>query len=276
MVDRTQPACTASAAARLDVLGVRISAVTPEMTLGCLQSWISTRERHYVCVTGVHGVMECQRDPALLEIHNASGLTVPDGVPMVWAGKRAGASWMSRVYGPDLLRAACAVGADRGWRMFFYGATDEVVEKLVDCLKSVNPDLEVVGCISPPFRPLTVDERQEIADRINQAKPDIVWVGLSTPKQEKWMAENRALLEAPALVGVGAAFDLVSGEKRQAPALLQRAGLEWAFRLATEPRRLWKRYARNNPAFVAAIARRPPRLLPAGADSAEAPDAAGQ
>lgn len=263
----TQPASVPSPTTRVDVLGVRISAVTPEMTLNHLQSWIDAGERHYVCVTGVHGVMESQRDQDLLEIHNASGLTVPDGVPMVWAGKRAGAGWMSRVYGPDLLRAACAVGARRGWRMFFYGATEEVTAKLVRHLQAADPSLEVVGCISPPFRPLSEAEREDIAARINRAKPDIVWVGLSTPKQEKWMAENRHLVEAPVLVGVGAAFDLVSGEKRQAPALLQRAGLEWAFRLATEPRRLWKRYARNNPAFVAAIARRPPRLVPAAASA---------
>jgi N-acetylglucosaminyldiphosphoundecaprenol N-acetyl-beta-D-mannosaminyltransferase len=255
---------------RVDVLGVGISTMTPQMALDIIAGWIDRRERNYVCVTGVHGVMESQRDAALLAIHNSSGLTVPDGMPMVWSGQRAGASWMRRVYGPDLMRAACEVGAARGWRMFLYGATEEVLDRLSAHLLTAYPDLQVVGRISPPFRPLGEQERLDFADQINRAQPDIVWVGLSTPKQERWMDQNREILDAPVLIGVGAAFDLVSGAKRQAPGWLQRAGLEWAFRLATEPRRLWKRYAKSNPAFVLAVARRPPRLRPDSAASGSA------
>ena len=247
---------------RVDVLGVGISTVDPQMALDTIAGWIDRRERHYVCVTGVHGVMESQRDAALLRIHNESGLTVPDGMPMVWAGHRVGATWMSRVYGPDLMRAACARASQEGWRIFLYGATPETCERLREALTQACPDLQVVGFWSPPFRPLTAEEKHEEVLRINAARPDIVWVGLSTPKQERWMAERRSRLEAPVLVGVGAAFDMVSGDKASAPAWMQRNGLEWLFRLCSEPRRLWKRYAKNNPAFVAAIMRRPPRLAP--------------
>lgn len=245
---------------RVDVLGVGISTVNPNMALETIAGWIDRRERRYVCVTGVHGVMESQRDPDLLQIHNSSGLTVPDGMPMVWAGHRVGAHWVARVYGPDLLRTACSAGATARWRMFLYGGHADVLDRLSTSLRDSHPGLEIVGSISPPFRPLTEPERQQIVAEINQAQPDIVWVGLSTPKQERWMAANRDQLTAPVLIGVGAAFDLVSGAKRQAPAWLQRAGLEWLFRLLTEPRRLWKRYARNNPTFVIAVCRRRPRL----------------
>ena len=245
---------------RVDVLGVGVSTVTPQMAIDTLAGWIERRERRYVCVTGVHGVMESQRDPGLLEIHNRSGLTVPDGMPMVWACRRAGAAWVSRVYGPDFMRAACARGVSAGWRMFLYGAAPETVERLARTLRRTYPGIQIVGAISPPFRPLTNTERDEVVAEINRAQPDIVWVGLSTPKQERWMSENRAALSAPILAGVGAAFDLVSGTQRQAPRFLQRVGLEWFYRLLQEPRRLWKRYARNNPTFVFAVARRPPAL----------------
>jgi N-acetylglucosaminyldiphosphoundecaprenol N-acetyl-beta-D-mannosaminyltransferase len=247
----------------VDVLGVGISAVDPATALGAIRDWIDRREQHYVCVTGVHGVMECQRDEELRRIHNRSGMTVPDGMPMVWASHRAGARTVARVYGPDLMRTTCAEGARRGWRMFLYGSTPEVLTTLTERLERDYPGLLVVGTISPPFRPLTEAERRTLADEIESTEPDIVWVGLSTPKQEREMAALRPLVQVPVLIGVGAAFDLVSGLTRQAPALLQRMGLEWAFRLAVEPRRLWRRYARNNPAFVWHIARRPPQLMSA-------------
>ena len=246
---------------RVDVLGVGISTVSLAGALDTIAGWIRRRERHYVCVTGVHGVMESQRDPELADVHNASGLTVPDGMPMVWCCHRAGAPWVTRVYGPDLMRDVCAAGADAGWRMFLYGATPETVQRLTDSLTTRWPGLQVVGSICPPFRALTDDERAEIVAEINRARPDIVWVGLSTPKQERWMRENRAHLDAPVLIGVGAAFDFLSGAKRQAPLWMQRHGLEWVYRMCSEPRRLWKRYLTNNPAFVARIMRRPPRML---------------
>lgn len=245
---------------RVDVLGVGISAVDMSMACDEISRWIDRRERHYVCVTGVHGVMESQRDPELLAIHNASGLTTPDGMPMVWAGRRAGAHWMSRVYGPDLMLSVLERAAERGWSSFLYGGNDGVADLLASRLTARFPGLDIAGTYCPPFRALTPAEDDDVVRRINDVGADIVWVGLSTPKQERWMAAHVGRLEAPALVGVGAAFDFHAGLVSQAPSWMQQRGLEWLYRVAKEPRRLWKRYLQNNPAFVARILRRPPQL----------------
>jgi N-acetylglucosaminyldiphosphoundecaprenol N-acetyl-beta-D-mannosaminyltransferase len=247
---------------RVDVLGVAVSVVTLESATERIAGWVRSRDRRYVCVTGVHGVMESQRDPALRTIHNESGLTTPDGMPMVWAARRAGASEVTRVYGPDLMRAVLGVAAANGWSSYFYGGRPEVTERLAGRLSAQIPGLAVAGMRSPPYRALTEAEDAADVAAINASGADLVWVGLSTPKQERWMAAHRDRLQAPVLLGVGAAFDLLAGTLRQAPPWMQRSGLEWSYRLAREPRRLWRRYLRNNPAFVAAIARRPPRLLP--------------
>jgi N-acetylglucosaminyldiphosphoundecaprenol N-acetyl-beta-D-mannosaminyltransferase len=246
---------------RVDVLGVGVSVVTLDSATERVARWVRSRERRYVCVTGVHGVMESQRDPALRAIHNESGLTTPDGMPMVWAAKRAGARDVTRVYGPDLMRSVLAVAAANGWSSYFYGGRPEVTERLAGRLSAQIPGLAVAGMRSPPYRPLTDAEDAADVAAINASGADLVWVGLSTPKQERWMAAHRDRLQPPVLLGVGAAFDLLAGTLRQAPPWMQRSGLEWAYRLAREPRRLWRRYLRNNPAFVAAIARRPPRLV---------------
>jgi len=246
---------------RIDVLGVGISAVNMDQAVAELARWVTEREQHYVCVTGVHGVMESQDDPDLLEIHNRSGLTTPDGMPMVWAGKRAGADEMSRVYGPDLMLEICARSPAEGWTHFFYGGKEGVPELLARQLQDRFTGLAVVGTYSPPFRPLSDAEADEIAQTINQADPDFVWVGLSTPKQERWMDANIGRLHAPAVLGVGAAFDIHAGLLPQAPGWMQRRGLEWLYRLIKEPRRLWKRYIGNNPRFVLRMLRRPPRLV---------------
>lgn len=257
----TTPDTTASALPYVDVLGVRVSAINLDGAVAEITRWHEAGEQHYVCVTGVHGVMECQRDEELRAIHNASGLTTPDGMPMVWAGWYAGARWMDRVYGPDLMLLLCEEAATRGWRSYFYGGKEGVADLLADRLRSRFPDLKVAGTYTPPFRPLTAAEDDEVVDRINGSGADLVWVGLSTPKQERWMAAHVGRLDACALLGVGAAFDFHAGLVRQAPAWTQRAGLEWLFRLTQEPQRLWKRYLANNPRFVAAILRSPPRLV---------------
>ncbi len=250
-----------STVGRVDVLGVPVSAVDMEGAVAEVTRWIESGERHYVCVTGVHGVMESQRDPELKRIHAAAGLVTPDGMPMVWCAHRAGASHVERVYGPDLMLAVLDKAARHGWRSYFYGGAEGVPEKLAARLVKRFPGLQVVGTYSPPFRPLTDEEAGAVVARIEEARPDLVWVGLSTPKQERWMAAFRDRLSAPALFGVGAAFDIHAGLLPQAPRWMQRSGLEWLYRLYREPRRLWRRYLRNNPAFVAAILRRPPRLL---------------
>lgn len=246
---------------RVDVLGVGISAIDMAQAVAEITRWLESGERHYVCVTGVHGVMEARRDPELRRIHNASGLTTPDGMPMVWAGHRAGVSQMRRVYGPDLMLEVCALAAERGWSSFFYGGDDGVPELLAKRLTARFPGFRVAGTWSPPFRPLTPEEDEAIVERINRSRADLVWVGLSTPKQERWMAAHVGRLNAKALLGVGAAFDIHAGLLAQAPAWVQRSGLEWLYRLGREPRRLWRRYLRNNPRFVVEILRRPPMLL---------------
>ncbi|GAA0671122.1 WecB/TagA/CpsF family glycosyltransferase [Kitasatospora atroaurantiaca] len=245
---------------RVDVLGVGISAVNPRLALEEITRWIDEGRPGYVCVTGVHGVMECQRDPELLRIHNESGLTVPDGMPMVWAGRRAGAERMSRVPGPGLMLDVLSRAAERGWSSYLYGAGEGVPELLGERLTGRLPGLKIAGAESPPFRPLTPQEDAEAVERINDSGADLVWVGLSTPKQERWMAAHRDRLAAPVLLGVGAAFDFHAGLKSQAPLWMQQRGLEWSYRLAKEPRRLWRRYLRNNPAYLARIALRPPRM----------------
>ncbi len=245
---------------RVDVLGVGVSAIDMTAALDEIAAWIHEGERHYVCVTGVHGVMESQRDPDLKRIHNESGLTTPDGMPMVWAGRKAGAANMSRVYGPDLMLALAERAAANGWRSFFYGGKDGVPDQLVAKLQERYPAFISVGTYSPPFRPMTPEEDEAIVERINAAQPDLVWVGLSTPKQERWMAAHVGRLTAPALLGVGAAFDIHAGTLPQAPRWMQQRGLEWLYRLVREPRRLWRRYLSNNPRFVWAIARSRPFL----------------
>ncbi|MGH7094834.1 MAG: WecB/TagA/CpsF family glycosyltransferase [Stellaceae bacterium] len=241
-------------------MGVGISAIDMEGAVGEITRWIREGDRNYVCVTGVHGVMESQRDPALREIHNQSGLTTPDGMPTVWLSRWAGAKNTSRVYGPDLMSAMCSLGATEGWRMYFYGSAPGVAEEVGRRLRDSYPGLDVAGTWSPPFRPLTAGEDALVVESINQAKPDIVWVGLSTPKQERWMAAHRASLDAPVLIGVGAAFDQCAGLIRRAPNWMQRSGLEWAFRLCEEPRRLWRRYFDAIPRFIVANLFHPPRL----------------
>ena len=258
---------------RVDVLGVGISAINMDMAVEAVVGWVESDDRQYVCVTGVHGVMESQRDEELIAIHNRAGLTTPDGMPMVWAGRAAGAKWIERVYGPDMMLAVLAEAQARGWSSFFYGGAPGVPGELVERLVQRFPGMAVAGTHSPPFRPLTLEEIDDTANLINDSGAKLVWVGLSTPKQERWMAEFRPRLNASVLFGVGAAFDFHAGRLTQAPPWMQRSGLEWLYRLIKEPRRLWKRYLTNNPKFLIAILRQRPRLLvssrgsgPAGPD----------
>lgn len=246
---------------RVDVLGVGISAVNMTSAVAQIARWIDQGDRRYVCVTGVHGVMESQRDPELRQIHNRSGLTTPDGMPMVWAGRWAGVSDMTRVYGPDLMLRVCEAGLEQGWRHFFYGGSEGVANELAVRLGNRFPGLKVAGVHTPPFRLLEAAEVDEVVSTINAADPDLVWVGLSTPKQELWMSSLRPKLEAAVLLGVGAAFDINSGRASQAPTWMQKGSLEWAYRLAREPRRLWRRYLRNNPEFLIRVLWNPPRLI---------------
>lgn len=238
---------------RSNILGVGVSAIDMEAAMRRIDGWIEAREPGYVCVTGVHGVMESQRDENLRRIHNSAGMVAPDGMPLVWLSRLNGHRSVRRVYGPDLMLACCERSLEWGWRHFLYGGAEGVPELLAERLKARFRGLRIAGTYSPPFRPLTPEEDAAIVERIDRADPDIVWVGLGTPKQERWMHAHVGRLRAPVLIGVGAAFDFHAGLKRQAPAWMQGAGLEWLFRLASEPRRLWRRYCVNNPAFVWSI-----------------------
>lgn len=253
---------------RVDVLGVGISTVDMERAVGEITRWVVDNEHHYVCVTGVHGVMESQNDAELRKIHNESGLTVPDGIPMVWCGHRAGAKDMAQVRGSDLTLALLAEAERREWKSFFYGGKEGVPELLAQRLKERFPNLKIVGTYSPPFRPLTEEEDDAVVAQINASGADVVWVGLSTPKQERWAASHVSRLNASAILAVGAAFDFHAGLVPEAPEWTRKRGLEWFYRLYKEPRRLWKRYLRNNPLFVAAILRRPPKLRDTNASNA--------
>jgi len=236
---------------RVNILGVGVSAIRMADALATIDGWIARGERRYVCVSGVHGVMESQRDETLRRIHNAAGLVTPDGMPLVWLSHLKGERQVERVYGPDLMLALCARSAsERGYRHFFYGGAPGVAERLADRLRARFPALAVVGTYTPPFRQLTAAEDDDVVRRIDATEPDIVWVGMSTPKQERWMHAHVGRLRASVIIGVGAAFDFHAGLKKQAPRWMQRTGLEWSFRLMTEPRRLWRRYLTNNPMFV--------------------------
>jgi N-acetylglucosaminyldiphosphoundecaprenol N-acetyl-beta-D-mannosaminyltransferase len=234
----------------VNVLGIGVSAIAMADALAWIDRWIARRAKQYICVTGVHGVMESQLDPALRVIHNRAGLVTPDGMPLVWISRLRGHRGVERVYGPDLMLACCEASVVKGYRHFFYGGAADVPEQLSARLQRRFPGLQIAGQWSPPFRELTACEETEMVERINAAQPDIVWIGLSTPKQERWMARYVGRISAPVLIGVGAAFDMHAGVKKQAPRWMQRSGLEWLFRLGAEPRRLWRRYLINNPWFA--------------------------
>lgn len=235
---------------RANLLGVGISAIDMNQAVGLLQSCVENGERGYVCVTGVHGVMEAQKDPDLRRILNRSLLTTPDGMPTVWIGRAQGFANMKRVFGPDLMLRICEISGKKGYRHFFYGGGPGVAEKLQQVLMDRFPGLKVVGTYTPPFRNLNEQEEGELRRIVATAKPDFLWVGLSTPKQERFMARYISLLEAKLMIGVGAAFDFHIGLIQDAPDWVKKAGLQWLHRLCQEPARLWKRYLINNPLFI--------------------------
>jgi N-acetylglucosaminyldiphosphoundecaprenol N-acetyl-beta-D-mannosaminyltransferase len=245
---------------RSDILGVRVSAIDMGMAIETISSWIAQASKKYVCVTGVHGIMESKRSEELRRIHNAAGMVTPDGMPLVWLMKWAGHRHVDRVYGPDLMLAVFGRDELKNTRHFFYGTTEQTLAALSSRLRQSFPTARIVGAIAPPFRPLSTAEEEAHISEINAAGPDIVWIGLSTPKQERWMAAYRDRLNAAVLIGVGAAFDIHAGIVPQAPRCLQRSGLEWAFRLCTDPRRLWRRYAVNVPLFIIHVVAQKMRL----------------
>jgi N-acetylglucosaminyldiphosphoundecaprenol N-acetyl-beta-D-mannosaminyltransferase len=236
---------------KVNVLGIGISVLDQDRAREFLFDAVRNGKRGYVTVTGVHGVTEAQRDPALKDIFNQALLVTPDGMPMVWMGKLQKHSSIRRVYGPDLVLNLCEHSRASDFSHFFFGGKPGVAEELARVLQTRFPGLRVAGTFSPPFGPLSKEESHALANKVKETRPDFFWVGLSTPKQEFFMAEYLSTLpDAKIFIGVGAAFDLLTGRIPQAPRWMQRIGLEWLFRLIQEPKRLWKRYLVNNPLFI--------------------------
>jgi N-acetylglucosaminyldiphosphoundecaprenol N-acetyl-beta-D-mannosaminyltransferase len=239
-----------------EILGLPIAMTDYERAMDVMDGMVARRERGYVCAVAVHAVMVAQRDEEMRRALLGSTLTVPDGMPLVWAANMLGENLPQRVYGPELMRRYSQRCATQGHRVWLYGGRDQGhLVQLALRLRQHHSEIKIVGGYAPPFRPLTLDEEDTIAEQINQAKPDVLWVGIGVPKQEKWMARMRAKVEVPVMGGVGAAFDFHAGRISQAPPWMQDRGLEWTYRIAQEPRRLLPRYLYYNPRFMVSFAR---------------------
>ncbi len=246
--------------ARVDVLGVGISVLNLGLAIEqIVRASHNPSHLGYITITGVHGVMESQKDEELRAIHNNSFLSTPDGMPMVWIGKFIhGHEQMDRVYGPELMDEVFRETEGSDIRHFFYGGSDGVAEELKACLLRRYPDSNIAGTYTPPFRPLNEAEEQDLISQLDEAKPHLIWVGLSTPKQERFMHNllkknpelNSNWNNATTLLGVGAAFDFLSYQVKQAPYWIQRSGFEWLYRIFQEPKRLLKRYTVTNVRFI--------------------------
>ncbi len=251
-----QPAAAPTTPREVSVLGVPLALTDYDDTMEWMDATIAHRETGYICVAATHTIMVCHEDPELREAVLNSSLTVPDGQPLVWAMNALGGNLTDRVYGPDLMARYCERAAGNGARMYLYGGRNQgALVQLALNLRQSYPGVKIVGGYSPPFRDLSEEEEDAIVDEINGTQADVVWVGVGAPKQEKWMAAMRERLDAPVLVGVGAAFDFHAGLVPQAPEWMQSAGLEWLYRMAQEPRRLGPRYVRYNPRFVTGFAK---------------------
>ncbi len=238
---------------RANVLGVGVHAIDLPHAASIIESAVREGTMGYVCVTSVHGVMEAQRDSEFRDILNQAFLVTPDGMPTVWVGRMQGNSGMRRVFGPDLMLEVCRRSAQTGVRHFLYGGKPGIAEELAEHLRHRFPGIKIVGTFTPPFRPLGPSELYALERQLETALPDIIWVGLSTPKQEKFMAANFRRFSCKFMIGVGAAFDIHTGHVKDAPQWIKNAGLQWVHRLYQEPGRLWKRYLVNNSAFLAAL-----------------------
>jgi N-acetylglucosaminyldiphosphoundecaprenol N-acetyl-beta-D-mannosaminyltransferase len=236
--------------AKIDILGVKIDETNLRLASQSIHDWIKNRQKTYVCVAPVSTVVDCQKDEQYKDTVNQAGLVTPDGMPLVWLGRLSGSMYIERTYGPDLMLTVCEVGLQYNYRHFFYGATIETLHKLLVNLSTRFPKINIAGHYAPGFRANHELEHEQVLNEINKAKPDILWIGLGSPKQDFWMREHRDKLDVPVMVGVGAAFDFISGVKKQAPKWIRSTGLEWLYRLCQEPRRLWKRYLIGNSLFI--------------------------
>jgi N-acetylglucosaminyldiphosphoundecaprenol N-acetyl-beta-D-mannosaminyltransferase len=250
------PAHAAASIPTRDILGIPVAMTDYEGAIQAMDAMVEARERSYVCAVAVHALTVGYDDPEMAAALRGASLVLPDGMPVVWAANMLGANLTDRVYGPELMLRYNDHCAERGHRIWLYGGRDQgSLVQLALNLRRRHPDINIVGGYSPPFRPMTDEEEDSLVDQINDARPDVLWVGIGVPKQEKWMARMRDRLDVPVMCAVGAAFDFHAGRISQAPSWMQQRGLEWIYRIAQEPRRLLPRYLYFNPRFVLAFAR---------------------
>jgi N-acetylglucosaminyldiphosphoundecaprenol N-acetyl-beta-D-mannosaminyltransferase len=236
------------------VLGVDVDAVDMEGALAHVARALQESRKGYVCVAGVHGVMEAQRSPFVSQIYAGAEMTIPDGMPLVWVGRLQGHTSMERVTGPDLMLEIFRRQEFSDVTHFLYGGVEGVADQLRDKFTRQFPWVRIVGTSTPPFHDLSSIEEQQLVSRIGELKPDIIWIGLGCPKQERFMSRFSPILETKLMFGVGAAFDYHTGRIRDCADWIKRAGLQWLHRLLQDPRRLWSRYLRNNPTFIWLVA----------------------
>jgi N-acetylglucosaminyldiphosphoundecaprenol N-acetyl-beta-D-mannosaminyltransferase len=249
------PAAAAEVRTR-ELLGVPIAMLDYKSAIEVMDGMVETRDPGYVCAAPVHALIEARDDPVMLAALRGSTLVVPDGMPLVWAANLLGETLDDRVYGPELMLRYSDRCAEQGHRVWLYGGRDQgTLVQLALSMRRRHPGIRIVGGYSPPHRPLTGEEESAVVRQINEARPEVLWVGIGVPKQEKWMARMRDRLEVPVMCGVGAAFDFHAGRISMAPRWMQERGLEWIYRIAQEPKRLLPRYLYANPRFVAAFAR---------------------
>lgn len=223
------------------VLGVRFDFTDYDTVFESICRWQAGGERRYITITNPHSVMTCRRDAEMARATSGAALVLPDGVGVIWAAGILGFPNHGRVTGPTFMLRCCDQGRQYALRHYFFGGRPGVADTLVARLSEKFPGLAVAGTCCPPFRSLSEAEDRALVEQINASRPDVVWVGLGAPKQEKWMLSHLGKIEAAAMVGVGAAFDFHSGQVRWAPSWIRKLGLEWAYRLALEPRRMWRR-----------------------------------
>lgn len=232
-----------------NILGVNIAAIDISWLLNFLNEKIGELSGDYICVSNVHTTVTAYEDEEYCNVQNGGILAIPDGGPLSSVGHKRGFKNMKRTTGPSLMGEIFKISASKGYRHYFYGSTDKTLEMLYSVLIENYPGIQIVGMYSPPFRPMTVDEDKVIVDRINETKPDFVWVGLGAPKQEKWMAGHQGKVNG-LMIGVGAGFDYYAGNIRRAPEWMQRSNLEWVYRLMQDPKRLFKRYFQTNAKYI--------------------------
>lgn len=235
---------------KFNVLGVAMSAMNLDIATQAVLDACAARRKGYVCVTGVHGVTEAQGDPEFRRILNGAFLNTCDGMPLVWKGRRAVGKWVDRVYGPDLMLSIMDATRDGKFTHYFYGGASGVADQLRAAMEQRFPGVRITGTHCPPFRSLDEKERAALEVEIAEKKPDLLWVGLSTPKQERFMAEFLPLLDTTVMLGVGAAFDFHTGRMKEAPRWMMRCGLQWLHRLCSDPKRLWRRYGVIVPSYL--------------------------